>query len=244
MNPMNPNTYWDIETGPGDWANIQRLCVDSLTRDDGKMLTKSHSDPDEWKAAILDKAALSPLTGRVLAIGIQYDDGPVDILENRTCDDDGERAVLTSFWTLVHTSYRSALWDKWKPSPTEPRWIGFNTSGFDVPFLIARTQILFTALNAKGLPTGVPLWVQEGRHLHRMFLDLRERWGAGAKFAGPARGNLDTICRALGIEGKNGSGADFGKLYTNLETRPKAIEYLRNDIRMTAQCGKRLLRIP
>ena len=51
-----------------------------------------------------------------------------------------------------------------------------------------------------------------------------------------ARGSLDAIAKHLGIGAKTGSGADFAKLWQS--DRAKAVEYLRNDIELTAKLAE------
>lgn len=231
-------TIWDIETGPGDWEKIESLCQPKITgepeegKSRGKSVTKEDNYAD-WKAACIDKAALSPISGRVLAIGLRRN-GEFILLGNDTCDDAGEVDVLAKFWEMAETDFWATAWDKWTPKASDPRWIGFNTSGFDLPFVVTRSVMLVPGFR-------FPTWLQEnGRYVH-MWLDLRDRWLLGKQLGGPVRGNLDTMCRALGIPGKNGSGAEFGRLWTNIETRDQARAYLENDIAMTAAAAERLL---
>ena len=52
---------------------------------------------------------------------------------------------------------------------------------------------------------------------------------------------LDTLCKFLGLPSKNGSGKEFAGLWEH--DRPKAIEYLNNDMAITAKVMERLLGI-
>jgi hypothetical protein len=77
--------------------------------------------------------------------------------------------------------------------------------------------------------------VRDGRWWGNRFIDLRDMWQLGDR---KAKGSLDVICRHLSIEGKNGNGKDFARLF---ELNPaKALEYLSNDLRMTRQVHERL----
>ena len=51
-----------------------------------------------------------------------------------------------------------------------------------------------------------------------------------------ARGSLDAIAKHLGVGAKNGNGADFAKLWQ--KDRAKAVEYLRNDVQLTAKVAE------
>jgi len=174
------------------------------------------------------KAALSPLTGEVLAIGygnpgktgreIRIDvvgethPGLVDGVKMSESLDD-EASLLSRFWLrFLDASGEST--------------VGFNILGFDLPFLVRRSWV-------NGID--VPATVKEGRYWHRLFVDLLEVWQCGQRGNPPVLDNkLNTICQALGIEGKpddGTTGADFARLLT--EDRERAISYLAGDVRMT-----------
>ena len=66
-------------------------------------------------------------------------------------------------------------------------------------------------------------------------VDLRDAWQLGER---QARGSLDVIAKHLGIGEKNGSGADFARLWQS--DRAKAVEYLRNDLQLTVKVAEAL----
>lgn len=164
------------------------------------------------------KAALSALTGRVYAMGARSYNGFNWIV---TLENGPEETLLSQFWNMYLSMRKSGR-----------KLVGFNSKDFDVPFLIQRSVIL-------GVDVPSTVW-QNDRYLDSTFVDLRDRWGGGSR----ASGSLDTICRAAGIgskpEGVN--GAMFYKLFELAETRPQAIEYLRNDLAMTWELSLRLMR--
>lgn len=165
-------------------------------------------EANHWKA-IQDRAALSAITGEVLAIG--YKNAEKVILDHVT-EDRPESQLLKKFWDLFG-NYRTS----------GRKMIGFNLEGFDVPFLVRRSLINKVV---------VPDCVLNGRYLDSTFVDLMKTW---KNTDWKTDGSLDAICRACGI-GKKLEGVDgsmFADLFRNDETRERALEYLRCDLLLT-----------
>ena len=127
--------------------------------------------------------------------------------------DDDEAALLRKFWTVCRGEMGRIN-----------QMVGFNSLLFDLPFLIRRSW-------KHRVP--VPVGLRRGRYWADQMIDLREAWQMGDR---QARGSLDAIAKHLGIGAKNGSGADFAKLWQS--DRAKAVEYLRNDIELTAKLAE------
>ena len=64
-----------------------------------------------------------------------------------------------------------------------------------------------------------------------------EMWQCGDR---QKRISLDRLCKACGFEGKNGSGKYFSQLLQ--EDRKAAIDYLTNDIKITAKLAERMIK--
>lgn len=155
-------------------------------------------------------AALSALTGRVLAAGLLI----TDVFHIFTAEnEDEERELLQSYWDAM-LEYRDHL------------LVGFNIHDFDLPFLVTRSWI-----------TGVrvPHFVHTGRYWSDLFLDLRLKWTFGDH---RKPGTLGAVAGHLGCGSKSGDGADFSATF--FSDRPSAIEYLKNDLRLTRRVGTRL----
>jgi len=104
--------------------------------------------------------------------------------------------------------------------------VTFNGNTFDWPFILRRAA-------KHGIKP--PSWLRDGRYWNRYLVDARELWTFGDR---QCEGSLDTVARFLGVGQKSGNGADFAAL---LKSDPdKAIEYLRNDLRITAAVYERL----
>lgn len=167
----------------------------------------------------LDNAALSPLTGRILAIGLLYADGTEEILAAE--DNAQEEAMIRRFLAIYadHLAGSNQL-------------VGFNTGsnsggGFDLGF-VARRAMKY------GIDASV---LRSSRGWGSAFIDLLDVWRCGDR---TLYVDLDTLCRFFGLDGKKGGdGAQFARLFR--EDRAAAIDYLRNDLGETQRLSKKML---
>ncbi len=72
----------------------------------------------EYEAKIVSNAALSAITGRIVAIGIKRADDEFILSGN-------EADILTEFWRIYGT--------------TTNHFVGWNSNGFDIPFMVQRS---------------------------------------------------------------------------------------------------------
>ncbi len=171
---------------------------------------------EHWEKFI-EKAALDPIKGRVLAVGFSIGEN-----SNLLCiDDDMPEDVL-----LRH------VWKDFSIDPGE-KLIGHNIFGFDLPFLIRRSWLL---------GVDVPEWIRNGRYWNARFVDTMVEWNFGA---GGSAGfiKLDALAAAFGIQGKTEgiTGADFDRLFHGTEEeKQQAIDYLTDDLRITWDVADRM----
>lgn len=180
-------------------------------------LDQQNGEANYW-VGIQSRAAMSALTGQVVAIG--YKSAKNSVIIGQGEKNHTELTILKDFWNRY-----SAL-------RAETRHvIGFNITEFDIPFIVQRSFIL-----GVDVPKSV---FSQGKYLDSIFIDLRKVWGAGLW---KAEGTLDAICKAcrLGKKTEDVSGAEFAGLWLNPETREKARGYLANDIEMTWALADRL----
>ena len=123
---------FDIETGPLPEAELASMVP---AFDPAEVKTGNLKDPDKVAAKIaeaeanhrrefIERAALDPLTGRVLAIGLlNWDTG-----EFRVIAHEDEAAMLREFWETCRGEMGRLN-----------EMIGFNSRAFDLPFLIRRS---------------------------------------------------------------------------------------------------------
>lgn len=165
----------------------------------------------------LERAALSAITGRVLAVGYLATESGKFAVDHGNGD---EKKLLSSFWS----KYAKCRQDSRK-------MVGHNVAGFDVPFLLRRSWIL---------EVDVPETVLDrNRYLDPIFVDTMALWGCGSREAV----KLDVLGQVLGVGRKleGVDGAMFHKLWFGTEDdRAKAVEYLVQDLRLTAAVAGRM----
>lgn len=116
-------------------------------------------------AKFVERAALSPLTGCVKAIGLlQCDDNTAAELWY-TGEGYDESRIIGQFWATVAAAPDHAF-------------VGHNIFGFDLPFLVRRSWLL---------GVDVPAGVRDGRYWSRQFVDTMDVWGCGGAGTGEAR---------------------------------------------------------
>ena len=174
----------------------------------------ANGEANHWKQ-VEEDAALSAMTGEVLAIG--YDGKSVMIDHAEICE---ESMMLSRFWEMFSNCRSQGR-----------KIVGFSIADFDIPYLYQRSIIL-------GLDVPKDVFYRD-RYLCETFVDTRVLWLGSTM---QKRGRLDEICKACGIGAKPEgiSGADFARLYRNIETRPVAIDYLANDLAMAKAFAARL----
>ncbi len=159
-----------------------------------------------------DGSLLSPETARVAAIGY------LDAAKQRCiiCYDPDEPAMLRQFWDVFKTQQSAGL-----------KLIGFNSAGFDLPFIVKRSwhHGLVIPKNITGY----------GGRWCETFVDLMVLWRCGSY---KDYISLDALARFLGVGEKTGSGERFYKLWET--DRKAAVDYLVNDVRITAGCAKKM----
>jgi hypothetical protein len=236
---------FDIETGPLPETELLAMLP---AFDPAEVKTGNIKDPEKVAAKIaeaeanhrrdfVERAALDPLTGRVVAIGVMTfdargEDGP-DFKAGQfsILGHEDEAQTLREFWELTRG-------DMGRMHPM----IGFNIFTFDLPFLFRRSWKHRIA---------VPFGLRRGRYWGDQLVDLRDTWQLGDR---QARGSLDSIARHLGVgakcvpvaapqangplSGKQITGADFAGLWKNDRTSAEA--YLRNDLELTAKVADAL----
>lgn len=216
---------FDAETGPLPDEQLKSVFVEKTFKDfsddcDARWKEETkRAKYDEYRATawtkFVERAALSPLTGQILAIGYLDESGSKIVGEKGS-----EVALLTDFWGQYEECRQA-----------DRLMIGFNIFFFDLPFFIRRSWIL-----GVDIPATV---VRDNHHWDRVvFVDLMKKWQCGVP---REMVSLDKLARALGAGNKptdGTTGADFARLWK--EDRAKAMAYLRNDLVMTKNVAKAL----
>jgi hypothetical protein len=205
--------HWDLETEGRPEAEIVGLMPEFSApgnyRDEAKIAAYIEDARREWLA----KAALSPLTGRILLAAVAEDDGPVEFIEGT--EEHVVATVLARFTAAIAQGGRA---------------VGFNCHHFDLPYLRQRALLL-----------GVPfprLLLSEFRgrlSWHERLVDLAALWS----FGGRPECSLDVLARAFGLPGKTG---DFGACYSALyrTNRDETLRYAAQDVTLVRALYARL----
>jgi uncharacterized protein YprB with RNaseH-like and TPR domain len=216
---MQSTILFDVETGPLPESELAVLMppfdpaevkVGNL-KDPEKIAAKIAEAEANHKRDFIENAALDPLTGRVVAIGMLRHDTRDFVAVGH----DDEARTLAEFWSVLRAEIVRGS-----------NLVGFNTFQFDLPFLLRRSW-------KHRVP--VPLGIRRGRYWSEHLGDLREIWQLGDRMA---KGSLDSIAKHLGVGEKTGDGKDFARLWR--EERPRAVSYLRNDLELTAKIAETL----
>lgn len=206
---------FDIETGPLPDDQLPAFDRDAVSIPSNyKDPAKIEAKKDEAEAAWREKLALSPLTGRVVAIGwiVSGDTRPeIDGIE----EGHDERGVLARWWNL---------WLQFRSTDV----CGFNIVGFDLPFLYQRSLLLDVPMPS--------IVIDRRGYWHESFVDLMHRWTCDRR----SFVKLDVLCKAMGLPGKTDGveGKDFHKLWET--DRAKATEYLCDDVTAVKQLAERM----
>jgi DNA polymerase elongation subunit (family B) len=208
---INTPIVFDIETTALPEAELTPFMPEFEAPGNFKDPEKIKSAIEAKKASWLEDAALDPMTGRVLCIGMLIGDQHILISEPAT-----EALILQEFWTAVRIEDYDIH-----------QLIGFNIAQFDLPYLVKRSWKLGVDVPMLGL--------RDGRYWKKdRVIDLREIWQLGDR---QAAGSLDTISKHLEVGAKTGNGKDFAALWTT--DRPVAEAYLRNDLDLTAAIARK-----
>lgn len=168
----------------------------------------------DYEEELLDKAALSAVTGQVLTIGYgNYETEEVAIHEGR------ESVLLREFWK----------WTGQQLKQKDGGLIGFYSNHFDMPFLIRRSW----KLDLK-TPFGI---IDRNRFFNPRFIDLVDIFsmGCGDKI------NLDRLGKFLVGRGKSDIGQHFHRYYNGTpEEKTQAIDYAKEDIVLTRDAARKM----
>ena len=182
----NRKLVFDIETGglPEEQIEIPEFEAPSNYKTPeaiAKYVEKKKQD-------YIEKAAISCFTGEVLAIGLQYDDKPVEMLYDMP-----ESEMIKHFWNIVNELEAYSV-------------VGWNSNGFDLPFMIRKSW-------KYGIRIPDDMFTPYGKFSSR-YIDLMLNWGCGVK----EYVKLDTVAKFFGIGAKNGDGKFFKDMYKNNKT--------------------------
>lgn len=209
----------DIETVGIPWEEHDTYVREYLIKG------MSEAEAEEEKR----RGALSPFTGRIVAIGV------VNVDSGKSCalyEVPGRTAIDTTREgdrTLIAGSERGILQKFWEFLGPDDRFISFNGRQFDGPFLMIRSAI-------HGLkPTRDVVGKRYSFHPN---CDLREVLNfQGTVNPRQMRFNLDLACKTFGIESSKSEGMDGRSVETLYRASrfEDIARYCLDDVRATAE---------
>ena len=182
---------FDIETGPLSTEQVESVMPafdpaeikTGNLKDPAKVAEKIEQVRASHRQSVIDRAALDPMTGQVLAIGVMTTEDDMATISGAEAD------VLNAFWDMIRTN--SGI----------HRLFGYNCRDFDVPFICRRSFV-------HGIPVPPNVW--DGRWTDKNIIDLSDWW---RKPRGQGIYSLAQVCRMLGLGEKAGDGKDFANLW-------------------------------
>lgn len=200
--------FFDTETAPLPMAELRAIMPEFQAPKGWKDEDKIRAEVEKKEAAWLNDAALSPLTGQILAAVWVDLNGKTTIID---ADVDGEDVVLEFLFESMSGAGMGASY----------KVGGFNIADFDIPFMVRRAWV-----NGVKIPNGLIKGRGRWFDLPTWMFDIRHLWSFGDKFA---KGTLGDIAEFLGVGKKAGDGADFHRNWRDPVMHAEAEAYLLND---------------
>lgn len=211
---MSAPIYFDIETKPFESDALKSAMPQFKAPANIKDPVKIAAKIEEKQKAFIERAALSPLSSTILAVGLWCDDGVKTMLHG-----EDEADLIRKTWDALtdHGAFTRNV-------------IGWNVKRFDFPFLIKRSWALGISIPQTTLENF------RGRfYLNSHIIDMMDYFTMGAEqFA-----SLNSALQLLGLDSKiDTSGKLFYELYD--DDRELAMEYLKRDITAMVDLNKTL----
>ncbi len=164
--------------------------------------------------------ALKGISGQVCSIAYAIDDGPIEGHIRRPGESEGE--LLRWFFDSVITSFPD-----YKQQYPRLQWVGHNVIEFDLRFLKQRCWATNTQPSIL-----IPADARHGEYVY----DTMKAWTGWKGYV-----SQDALCKAFGIEGKQGmSGADVHDYYL-AERYDEILDYNVSDVRIVREIYKRMM---
>lgn len=230
---MEQYLIFDIETAPIDFEKLDESQQEYLLR---------KCETDEEKEKVKFEMALSPMTSRVVCIGLQLmekvgedewetknkaafavdlsiedDSMRTEELESGDpCHISSERKMLENFWNILIKYSNASL-------------VSFNGRNFDAPYLMLRSA-LYRIKPSRNIMSGT-------KFNYKMHYDLIDELSffSTSYYGATRRYNFDFYARAFGIKSPKSEGVDgsmVGEMFNNGQINEIA-EYCLRDVTAT-----------
>lgn len=214
---MNNNyLYFDIETAPLPMEKIAHLepkfKAPSNYKTEEAIAKAISAKREEW----YDQAALSPITGEIVYIGLLKDKefNSKGILET----DNDEKALILDFFSKLQA---------------DTILVGWNIRNFDIPYIIQRSWKYKLKL-----PEILSQYMSNS-YTCPYVLDLMQYFSCNTK----AYISLDNAAKFLDLGSKGGESGDLfaPKYFASKELRASAISYNNNELELLKLIHERLI---
>lgn len=194
----------DIETAGYEWEEIPRTTQEGLT----KWIHDSYRSPSEKEGQlreIRNKLSLSPLTGKIISIGmydIEREMGAVYFVS-----DQGDKSFQDESFSYKIRTEKEILEDFWDGARSYDTFVTFNGRSFVFPFLYHRSII-------NGVKPSIEISMK--RYVNSQTLpyhvDLLEEFTFNGAMR--PRPSLQVLCDAYGVEySSEMKGEDVGEFF-------------------------------
>lgn len=224
---------FDIETVGENFDELDETTQEVIT----SWIRKTSESEEDYRVALQnlkEGLGFSPLTGEIVALGVldvDTDKGAVYFQAPGEEIPDSERDGVK----FKQMDEREIIEQFWKLADSSDEFIGFNSRGFDIPFIMIRSAIHGIRAR-KDLMAGRYAYQQKFGANHVDLIDQLTFYGA-AKF----KGGLHLWSRAFGIvspKAQGVKGEDVAELYKNHQYLDIA-HYNAEDLRATKELYKK-----
>lgn len=200
---------FDIETIGADFDKLDEITRHSLTR-----WIKREAGDDQGKYNVMlqdlkEGLGFSPLTGKIVALGILDTDRDKGVIYFSAPDTGIEEFSKDNF--IFKPSSEAEMLEKfWQGAKQYNEFVSFNGRQFDVPFMLIRSAV-HRIKSTKDLMSNRYLRIQHFNAKHIDLLDQLSFYGAVRR-----KGNLHLYCNAFGIKSPKAEGItgdDVGRLF-------------------------------
>jgi hypothetical protein len=172
----------------------------------------------------IEKTVFDGTYGSIVTIAFAVDDSDVQSFQRTDLTD--EKTILQNFFNyltdVASTEHKASKY-------LEIKWVCHNKD-FDLRYLYQRCVI------NKVDTCGIKIPVDARHGTEKVYCTMQAWKGFGVK----AGGSLDSICKVLGLKGKDGvCGADVWGLWEKGEYK-KIDDYCKDDVKLTREVYKRL----
>jgi len=211
-----PKLIFDIETVGVDFESLDKASQEMLL---------ANVENDQERDLIREGLGFSPLTGRVVAIGVINPDTNKGCVYYQKQKNEEEESIEETTY-IPCADEKEILKRFWEVATHYDQFITFNGHSFDCPYLMIRSAIL------KIKPTVGLMGYRFGDKPHLDIYDKLTNYGA-VRF----KRSLHLWCQAFGIESpkdKGTTGNDVARLFKEKKCRDVAI-YCTGDLKATAK---------